>query len=1024
MGLSLKSFEVKERKNVNQFKNYSVLTNLEKLDLLFSDSQRIFDYIPSYSRLQQLSIYMPVGEIFLKFAHEAFGLYSDQLGSLRLLRKLNIAEVDLAFDPGQLLPLAQAIVRTCARLRSLQLPPVKHFSRKEAAHEYEEICSAVSHLKHLEKLKLPLTRPFYNWSGLHGASKLARIYFSCNECDTIPFETTLVSYICDYNLAFAEIFVNQTPFLPRIWDDLRCLFNLYHKLNVTLSTRYYRAACSSAPISVLLSHPTILQASESVPSPGETCLDILTTVCGDKRFSQEPFDQVVLLEKRFQERLKEAGRTISMQFVKRALRFTIEKRSVLSHNAILAAFADVGVSDEERFKWYNMDELFLPNMLKIISNILEEPDLRRDERLANLFGLGPSRGTLFSQVMANVARRALNGPLRVRSSWCILLVLFLLLLQAVFDSLLPNFVRIAPRGSISELLARLGSMEGILSVLEHAPFRAALAVDVPEPEGFSYMLRTLQTSEDQFFRFAALLPENVARRIELPACCIRSPSALKVALERGMMLSHARIIDALTTAEKAISDELWCHYTNTCFPAAAARTPGLKIAVERGLVDIVEKFLAAGVDVNGVDEQGNSVLHFLPWQFRPGLTQLLFSHGAKVDQTNTEGLTPLVSLVKTGQGHSRFACELLEHGADLLAQVHDKANIFTVGSSLAWTSALKDFRVPEIPVDFIRTGSPNGGHLIAHFVDKNQEESLISLFENLPSQDWDLFGEPELLDKLLSSSPQLSTSVVKYVCSGLAGHDYAQAALPIIADRFSDECAVSTSHARALIGIVKDVNRVGKSGRTPLLQACAARRLPLILPLLEQGADPCFADPRGDTSLTLLVERAGIHPGLSEAAETLVAAVVAPRKSSFLEAKGRTERTALIACIDLEKIDVLQTILRATEWTFRSPWLAGALAASVSRPRVLGVFLEHLKQIMSFEEFESTMRLVLNEEEAHNLLEKACAMEAVDSIRKILSVAHSAYGGNLLATAQRLSAERSPAPQTIRTPILFRHRLK
>lgn len=372
-----------------------------------------------------------------------------------------------------------------------------------------------------------------------------------------------------------------------------------------------------------------------------------------------------------------------------------------------------------------------------------------------------------------------------------------------------------------------------------------------------------------------------------------------------------------------------------------------------------------------------------------------------------------MSLVVSSEAASgcdlRYIADLLRHGADLFAVTPDRRNAFTISNHARWMIALKQ-DIPQISVEYLRTSSPSGGHLLAFL----QNVQLIGLLTNMQNQrDWDLLGEPKLLEKLLTSSAELSSVVVKYICSltGPVGTGYAVAALPFL-------CASLrrfpiNSFRADVMSIIQccgsDIDQVSSSGLSSLMHACAAGEFQIISALLARGADPCRQGPCGETSLLLLAQwPVWTLPAAEETANELVAAVArSSQKSLVLEAQDDKGRTVANLCIENENTKLLRAVMGATEWSLTEPSrIVDVLAASVSRTRSLGAVLEHLKQVLSGGDFEHSMRLVLDMKEGLNIREKSCAISNPDSVKKILSLASTAYSDDLLAAVRAVEPEQ------------------
>lgn len=527
-------------------------------------------------------------------------------------------------------------------------------------------------------------------------------------------------------------------------------------------------------------------------------------------------------------------------------------------------------------------------------------------------------------------------------------------------------------------------------------------------DSFSQSLRNEDPSEELFAGVMKLLSTTPACRVRMPPVVTRSAAALKLALDHQMIITHEQVVDLLAPGGKEPMG-LWKHYTH-CYPAPAARTPGLKIALQRDLFNLVKKFLLTGADVNGTDAEGNTVLHCLGSTFFPDLLPLLLSHGAAVETRNNAGMTPLLALACSGAAHPEYLAGLVRHGADILVSPSKGCNIFSAGK-LSWLSALQEFKLKPIPIEFIQTASRSGSHLLSQL----GPEDIVALFTYLDYQDWELRSQPALFG-LLFRTPRLFYATTKYICAEPAGHQYARAALRVLCANLNRVVSLGSLAISHLISVIKlcgtDVNRVGELSRIPLLHACAAGAFPVVSALLAQGADPCFKSKNGETSLLLLARSRGWSlPGAEETAQQLVAAVErSVSRSSILEAADPSGKTAITICIEIENLKFLRHLLGATVWSLSDTrQIIAVLAASVSRAMSLRAVLGHLKQVLSLAEFESSMRLVLDENEGLNVLEKACALKNKNSIETLLSLASQAYGEDLLNRAKATNFPTLPA---------------
>lgn len=132
------------------------------------------------------------------------------------------------------------------------------------------------------------------------------------------------------------------------------------------------------------------------------------------------------------------------------------------------------------------------------------------------------------------------------------------------------------------------------------------------------------------------------------------PGALDRAFFHGLRLTHSQALSLLSSSEKGRFGTIWTHYIDRCYPTPASRSPGLRLAVHRGLVDLVKLLIEKGVDINAVDKHGNSALFCLGSVFAPDLIPLLISNGISTDLVNNAGLTAAEFLRTRGNADSLY----------------------------------------------------------------------------------------------------------------------------------------------------------------------------------------------------------------------------------------------------------------------------------------------------------------------------------------------------------------------------------
>lgn len=582
-------------------------------------------------------------------------------------------------------------------------------------------------------------------------------------------------------------------------------------------------------------------------------------------------------------------------------------------------------------------------------------------------------------------------------------------LKPIFEFFLPHFARLAPPVAIATLFnVTLGKdfaakSSPLMRALENTELLARIDAGMISVEFVSQRINSEFMGESKYLSaLLQLLPVHERRSIVTPEYCARDHALLRLAIDLNLKLSHRVLVSLFEAPPSALREEMWNLYLET-YPAAHLRSSGFNLAVQKCLVSLVKDFLAAGIDINALDESGNTALHFLGKSFSPELLPLLISRGAIIDRVNEGGVTPLLALVQSN-ADLRYVPQLVEYGADILAVTSNKFNVFTIEASLQWTSVLPPSRLPPLSPEFLRTCSPDGSHLLSFLVNENRISGIANLLVRFPDRDWDLLNLPVLL-----RFPDLSQVIIKYVCSGPFTTKYAPVVLPIILDRLSFHKPTHAETLEIIAHCGKDVDRVGPSGCTALLEACAAGSSTIIRSLLQLGADPCQRSPSGETSLIMLAKSSSrAFEDAEQAVEELIASIrKSPLADSCLAAQDGADRTALTLCVQLENIQSLRALLKTTEWSLDAAApLAALLFGSVPFPRSLETVLTHLKTSLTPSNFEKAMKL---EVDNVNLLQRACLFKSASCILKILEAVPFAYGKEQIEKAQKIAGV-CPAP--------------
>lgn len=974
----------------------------------------IFIHLPSFSKLNALKIDLRrlTAKLDL-FAPAAFGLAPEGteplMGTLKNLRSLSFNGI--GFLRGERAPLVNAIVRTCSQLKILSLPGDANVSEDpQDIKEYDQLILALSTLKDLEQLTLPLGKPFVDWSPLRSARKLRRIFFTSPSFFSTmskPSDLPLCDHTLKKNLGFAEIFAGAKPLcVGASAEQLGKLLDMYQSNCVSLGTSSYQAFCFEIienRIPHLLRHPLIEESSRAVPETGFTDLGMVPNAV-QRLDSEEDFFLAVSLEKRFHDLLRASGRVPTLQHIEKSLRWIIkEQRSLRNHKLMLAAFPLI-LSPQERFRLYMFDERWVQEMHLIVSNLESIQDTeQRDKEMSDFLGFG--HASRFSDLMFSLLVLSISEPMMVRvgPSFRRGSLNPIFRAQGVFRQLLPHFARLGPKGSVSRLFNHSLShhaFEQAKIVLDNEIALPKLNMEAIDVQFLSHLLERNE-AESHFQSLITRLPDNLRRQISIPSFCARDPSALKLALDYQMHLSHSGLVSLFEAAPSTFRDHLWEHYLRL-YPSITARTSGVNLAVNRCLVDLLKRFFSAGVDLESTDELGSGPLHHLGGTFNAELVPLLILYGAKVNQVNAEGLTPLLVVVGDPDINRLYLDALAGRGADVLARSSAGFNIFTIEATLAWVSWVAPSFLPSLPEGFVRTASPSGGHLFTFLLSGGRIDAIKRILQTWSSLDWDI-GSPSIVASLLAHSSGLSACVFEYVCSGPIGREYAMSILPTLFRRLSAFPRPSEDSVLAILGLCGNaIDTPDDGGQTPLLQACAAGMSSVVQTLLLKGANPLSKGPQGASSL--LVFAIAAAPTDTKVAESILAAVgkSAPA-TSFILAEDGAKRNAWTVAIEKGNYGLLQVLMNATEWP--PEVIRCVLFAAANHAEALALILEHLSITFTSEQFKDALRLMVDEKLQWSILELVCSLGNTKAVAELLKPAYSAFDIVHLNSALRVVSQ-------------------
>lgn len=396
--------------DIADFKNYRLLTNLEKLrlDLESGDvDSSIFTHIPSFRKLEKLNVMVPIPSThFGQFAETAFGLArpslsSQHIGSLRNLKILVLTEVS-EFRLGNRAPVVNAIVRTCPLLTFLRLPLAERdLFTPEDVTEYEEALSSISTLSRLDTLVMAQRKPFFDWSSLRACKMLRKLVLLFRPPRTLASllgkaQSALAAHIASRKLAFVEIFCDGRPFAPADLASLNLLLDSYGSSNICVTAEVFSSMCLLAielGSSDALRHPTLQNSLEKIIKDEEYC-SFLVSAAIRCEAPVELLPTILSIDRRLFEVRKRAHKGLSLwELWSNMSSVTLKDSLVAYHDQIVEAFPGAFPA-ARRFLWYLNDSRWVPEVEKMVGGILADSG---NEDLAALFF--PPKGMPYSNLM-------------------------------------------------------------------------------------------------------------------------------------------------------------------------------------------------------------------------------------------------------------------------------------------------------------------------------------------------------------------------------------------------------------------------------------------------------------------------------------------------------------------------------------------------------------------------------------------------------------------------------------------------
>jgi ankyrin repeat protein len=357
--------------------------------------------------------------------------------------------------------------------------------------------------------------------------------------------------------------------------------------------------------------------------------------------------------------------------------------------------------------------------------------------------------------------------------------------------------------------------------------------------------------------------------------------------------------------------------------SAAAESP-VADAIQNGHRAVALELIAEGADVNAAQGDDATPLHWAVYRLDSELVELLLERGANADVKNRYGSSPLAEAVKAG--NAELVALLLDAGADVNAPNLD-------GQTTLMLAA--------------RTGSVEVAKLLLDAgADVNARES----WREQTALMWaagDAF--PELVRLLLDrgADPKARAAAndwdAQITSEPRAQYRPTGGLTPLLyAAR-----AGCVDCVRAILAAGEDVDRPTPDGVTALMLALDNYEFDTAMALLDEGANPHYADWWGRTALYLAVDlntyvpREAAHPrsanvtGIDVARRLLAAGVeVDPQLNMHRPGRGGNSARFTDYLLTTGATPLLRAAITHDDETMRALLAAGA---KVDLPNVMGV---------------------------------------------------------------------------------------
>ena len=296
----------------------------------------------------------------------------------------------------------------------------------------------------------------------------------------------------------------------------------------------------------------------------------------------------------------------------------------------------------------------------------------------------------------------------------------------------------------------------------------------------------------------------------------KGTATLMIALEAGYLKAAARLI-SLGVDPKASTRK-----GRTAAQAAASFVgwgyeAGELAKNRRKAVELLRLISAAGGDLAGADEEGNTPLHCAVARGHLAAVEFLLTHGSDPNRPNAQGETPLMLSIQASMDAFVKMKLLLANGADINAKRADGMTVLMLAAQAMQRGAL---------IYLLRQGAD------ADLTDAHGATALSLLAANTK----DRAVESRDFAAMIRALSEVASSIEQRDAKGLT---------PLMWTAISD----LPEAVRPLLEKGADLHARSLDGRTALMWAASANAENTVRLLINSGSDPAAKDNQGRTAV-------------------------------------------------------------------------------------------------------------------------------------------------------------------------------